>query len=326
MGKRVLTTITAALTATTLFTVGLTSCGGDDGESGSTSFRGQLTDAPINGVYYETSSGLKGKTREEGYFYYRKGDTVTFKIGKVTLGSVEGQGLVTPIELAKGNSNKIQFLTALFYALDKDSNPENGMDIDEEQLSNLESEIDLSSGNYSLTNLPESFPKDLKTKISSHHTDAIQHFSSSMFGHLKEILGSWNNREILFDGDKPFTCYITINNIDESNREIRVSFSNCEGGEPDTPAFKVENGIIKVVEGDGNEDEVIDLDHEKICLRLHDGGEVCLKPAPEGVSGEHSGGYSEGSSGGYSSGYSGGYSSGYSGGYSNGYSGGYGSG
>lgn len=53
---------------------------------------GILSDSYVKGVTYSTSSGLSGSTGTNGEFSYAVGDTVTFKIGSVTLGSVKMDG------------------------------------------------------------------------------------------------------------------------------------------------------------------------------------------------------------------------------------------
>ena len=65
---------------------------------------GILTDAPIDGISYSTSSGVTGTTVNGGVYKYNPGDTVTFKIGSVTLGNpVTATGIVTPANLSAGS-------------------------------------------------------------------------------------------------------------------------------------------------------------------------------------------------------------------------------
>ncbi|MCX7982613.1 MAG: hypothetical protein N2572_06870, partial [Syntrophales bacterium] len=60
-----------------LFLLAFIGCGG--GTSGTGPLRGVFVDAPVAGLDYETTSGIKGKTDANGVFYYDPGDTVTFK-------------------------------------------------------------------------------------------------------------------------------------------------------------------------------------------------------------------------------------------------------
>lgn len=54
---------------------------------------GVLSDSNVKGVAYTSSSGVSGTTGSSGEFNYIAGDTVTFKIGAVTLGSVNMSGV-----------------------------------------------------------------------------------------------------------------------------------------------------------------------------------------------------------------------------------------
>ncbi|MBU0622752.1 MAG: DUF839 domain-containing protein [Gammaproteobacteria bacterium] len=87
----------------------LAGCGGSS-NTASSSLTGILSDSYVEGVSYATSSGKSGATDADGKFTYTAGDTVTFKIGEVTLGTVDmdgsalsamsGSKLVRPKDLA----------------------------------------------------------------------------------------------------------------------------------------------------------------------------------------------------------------------------------
>jgi len=71
---------------------------------------GTLSDSAVKGVSYSTSSGVTGTTAANGEFKYVAGDKVTFKIGNITLGTVDmattalgtqaGNKVVRPKDLA----------------------------------------------------------------------------------------------------------------------------------------------------------------------------------------------------------------------------------
>lgn len=76
-------------TLSVVLAVGLAvaACGG--GGSGVNALTGTLSDSVVKGVSYSASpSGLRGMTGANGEFSYLAGDTVTFKIGGLTLGSI----------------------------------------------------------------------------------------------------------------------------------------------------------------------------------------------------------------------------------------------
>lgn len=87
----------------------LSGCLGDSGgsDSGSSTLSGTFIDAPVQGLYYKTSSNIADYTDKNGNFKYRAGDKVTFYIGKdgQELGSATGSAVVTPFDLA-GNASK----------------------------------------------------------------------------------------------------------------------------------------------------------------------------------------------------------------------------
>lgn len=104
-------------------------CNGD-----SASGVGVFLDAPVQGLYYETTSGHSGYTNERGEFSYNPGDNVTFKIGGkngFAVGStVSARGIVTVTDVA-GSSDvdnaRVTNLLRLLQSLDSDGNPDNGI-------------------------------------------------------------------------------------------------------------------------------------------------------------------------------------------------------
>ncbi len=70
---------------------------------------GIFTDAPVAGLTYKTSSGAAGTTDAQGRFNYAAGDSVTFSIGGLILGTASpgitpaGNAVVTPVDLGVGS-------------------------------------------------------------------------------------------------------------------------------------------------------------------------------------------------------------------------------
>ena len=95
---------------------------------------GVFRDANVQGVAYE-SGALSGVTGADGKFQYIAGQSVTFRVGGVTLGSFTGQPFITPLHLPTSTAssivdqieNRLRFLQML----DLDGNPENGIEISE---------------------------------------------------------------------------------------------------------------------------------------------------------------------------------------------------
>lgn len=75
-------------------------CRGGDGE-GSTHRSletGVFIDSPVEGLNYNTET-QSGTTDAEGLFKYYKGESVTFSIGDVVLGTGEAKGMMTPVDI-----------------------------------------------------------------------------------------------------------------------------------------------------------------------------------------------------------------------------------
>ncbi|MEZ9998175.1 hypothetical protein AB4428_07695 [Vibrio lentus] len=106
-------------------TVALTGCGSDSSNSGVTtpiepSTTNKFIDAAVEGIYYNTSSGLNGVTNSEGEFTAKTSDTVTFFIGGengLKVGAASNRDVLTPFEAA-GKYARALNLAILLQSLD----------------------------------------------------------------------------------------------------------------------------------------------------------------------------------------------------------------
>ena len=96
--------VLCALIGLFVFTNG--GCGGGGGSSSpSKELQGQFIDGPVKGLSYEcTPSGRKGATEDKGIFRYHSGDEVEFFVGDISLGKVNAQRIVTPLDYFPGYS------------------------------------------------------------------------------------------------------------------------------------------------------------------------------------------------------------------------------
>ncbi len=90
---------------------------------------GTFKDSAVTGVSYATTSGVTGVTDASGSFRYNPGDTITFTLGTLVLGSATASGVVSPIDIAGGSATKLTNLLVLLQSLDSDGNPANGINI-----------------------------------------------------------------------------------------------------------------------------------------------------------------------------------------------------
>ncbi len=94
---------------------------------------GVLMDDVVSGVTYVTAT-QNGETNNLGEFQYADGEIVTFSIGDIVLGAVEGAAIVTPVQLTGSVTptdlaalNQLVFLQSI----DENSNPDDGIVISE---------------------------------------------------------------------------------------------------------------------------------------------------------------------------------------------------
>jgi hypothetical protein len=117
----------------------LLACGGGGGGGSTavtpTSATGVFKDSNVSGLDYATSSGQTGITDQYGQYVYMTGDTVTFSIGGVILGSTIASGVVTPVDLVAGGSSsspEVLNIVRFLMMLDSDGDPDNGINISTE--------------------------------------------------------------------------------------------------------------------------------------------------------------------------------------------------
>jgi len=120
----------------------LTACGGGaigsllsspaektTGEQANTLLTGTFVDSPVAGLAYVTSSGLSGVTDAQGRFQFHAGDTLTFRIAGVDIGTAASSATLTPASLAGGDEDSARFsnLLVMLQSLDTDGDPANGI-------------------------------------------------------------------------------------------------------------------------------------------------------------------------------------------------------
>lgn len=115
----------------------------DSNSSSSAAVSGTLLDSAVEGVAYRASpSGKNGTTNASGGFECLTGDTLTFKLGDVTLGTVACATTITPLELAgiaswTGDDDKVNNRLLFLQSLDEDDNPANGIKISSAMLASF---------------------------------------------------------------------------------------------------------------------------------------------------------------------------------------------
>jgi len=119
--------------------LGLSACsGGSDSNTPPaptttlTIIKGVFVDAVVSGVAYSTET-QSGFTDANGNYDYVEGETVTFSIGGIVLGSATAGPVVTPLTLVSGATDAtdptVTNIVKLLLTLDADGNPDNGIEI-----------------------------------------------------------------------------------------------------------------------------------------------------------------------------------------------------
>jgi len=89
----------------------LVGCGGGGGNSSGTTIPtkiGVFADAPVEGLSYKTAT-QSGFTDTQGRFKYKDGETVEFKLGKLSLGKGKARAFVTSYTIS--DTTTIPFYT-----------------------------------------------------------------------------------------------------------------------------------------------------------------------------------------------------------------------
>ena len=107
----------------------LASCGGRS-DSPST-LTGVFIDSPVINIGYRTAT-QNGNTNSRGEFKYLAGETVTFFIGELEFPPVLAAEVVTPLDMADTDDvahHMVVNIIRLLQSLDKDGDPDNGINI-----------------------------------------------------------------------------------------------------------------------------------------------------------------------------------------------------
>jgi len=113
--------------------VALAGCFSGSGSSSDSDGRqqGRFIDGPVSGLSFATP-GRQGKTDDDGRFSYEEGESVSFSVGGIELGSAAGRAVITPADLipdAGAGDAAVLNIARLLQSLDADGNLLNGIQI-----------------------------------------------------------------------------------------------------------------------------------------------------------------------------------------------------
>lgn len=120
----------------------VTACGGNDTPTTINDpaiQTGVFLDSAVQGLRYRTNS-LNGETDSAGRFSYTSGETVSFYIGDILLGSTTAKAIVTPLDLVPGATNEtdptVTNLLRFLQSLDSDGDASNGISLNATVIAN----------------------------------------------------------------------------------------------------------------------------------------------------------------------------------------------
>ncbi len=161
----------------------LTGCGGGGGSGGGGSTAAGLStatfiDAPVAGLEFESAT-QSGTTDSNGNFIYKEGESVTFHIGNMYIGSATPKnGKVTPLDIVNTTNTsdaKVVRILQTLQTLDSDGDTTNGITIDPAVRETLKTQtrVDLNSASTTDSDVLSTIGK---TAYSVDKSSATSHF------------------------------------------------------------------------------------------------------------------------------------------------------
>jgi len=152
-----------------------------------TPFQGVLLDSPVANIGYKTDSS-EGLTDDKGQFPYLPGETVIFFLGGLNFPAVVATGIVTPENIAAGDSITQTNILQILQTLDADGNPDNGISIiDGANTAFTDTTLDITSAEFDSNVVTElAIIDDGLSLVNEAQADA--HFNNTL---KSQIVGTW---------------------------------------------------------------------------------------------------------------------------------------
>lgn len=107
----------------------VSACGGGDSAAPVTKI-GVFADSPVEGLTYVIGTKT-AQTNAAGQFAYEEGQTITFKVGGIVLGSATASAFMSPVSLVSGatdeNNTTVTNIAKFLQTIDDDNDPSNGI-------------------------------------------------------------------------------------------------------------------------------------------------------------------------------------------------------
>jgi hypothetical protein len=175
-------------------------CGGSDTTSTATpapvAQSGVFLDAAVEGLDY-TSGTAKGTTQADGGFSCNSGDSMSFSVGSISLGSAPCAAVITPLSLAnQSNSNDDKVVNRLMalQLLDEDNDPSNGIRLSSTVKTALAGQaLDFNANaatfNTAMTNLLSKLPATYQSRSADADRRALvrEHFEDTLASKMESL-------------------------------------------------------------------------------------------------------------------------------------------
>ena len=153
--------------------ISVAGCGGGSGSKSPKVFSGVFKDSNVQGLSF-VSGGQKNVTGKNGVFKYEEGSNITFSVGGVNLGTAKAKAVMTPKDLVAGSdvdTDEVINRVRLLMMLDKDNNPDNGIEISKQVQAKAKSWTALDFSNEKFNKTDPATEKNLVAEMSK---DAIR--------------------------------------------------------------------------------------------------------------------------------------------------------
>ena len=239
--------------------------------------QGVFVDSAVDGLAYTTAT-QSGMTNVQGEFSYISGEEVVFSIGDIQFPAVEGQEMVSPLDVflvTTTDDVRVSNMARLLQTLDEDGMPGNGISITAEAHNQATGgTVDFTSDDF------EQQVVDVVANAGAAYTSLIS--AQSALEHLNLTLGNTaNTRSCAADSTKVgYTGTFSTLAHDVSGRAtvidnctLEISMFNFDGAAPNVRFYASIDGNFSGSEafGIGERIEGQSYSNETIILELSDG-------------------------------------------------------
>lgn len=182
--------------------------GGSSSSSKPRVLTGTFIDSAVSGLDYQGTDTAASTTDDQGQFQYRQGETISFSIGDLPLGSANGAEVLTPLSITEGAASatdqRVTNKLILLQSLDADGQLNNGIQLTDairDEVSQRAAQIDFDQSPSAFRTSLEPLLEALETTGAFSDTDprprtvtaadaAVEHFTRATSArHLVQTTG-----------------------------------------------------------------------------------------------------------------------------------------